>query len=130
MLFPAKTFGVGDPKLVTLTSACPFTLVVAVALLLPGVGSVVVAPMVAVSVITVLPFAELLTLTTRVNGAVPALASDALVAVTVPVPPTAGVDGVQPAGALNETKVVLAGTASLSVTLAASLGPLFATLIV
>jgi hypothetical protein len=41
-------------------------------------------------------------------------------AVTVPVPPTAGVDLAQPAGALNETKVVLAGRTSVTTALVAS----------
>ena len=37
---------------------------------------------------------------------------------------------VQPAGAVSETKVVLAGTGRLSVTAGAALGPLFVTVTV
>ena len=42
--------------------------------------------------------------------------------VTVPVPPTAGVVIVHPAGAVSETKVVFAGTGSVSVYAPARLG--------
>jgi len=50
------------------------------------------------------------------------------VAVTVPFAPTAGVVDAHPAGAVNETNVVFAGSASVSVMLVASLGPLFVAL--
>ena len=52
------------------------------------------------------------TRTTSVNAAWAPLASASAVAETVPVPPAAGVLGAQPAGAVNETKVVPAGTSS------------------
>ena len=48
--------------------------------------------------------------------------------VTVPVPPTPGVEHDQPV-AVIETNVVLVGTASVSVGLAAASGPLFLTVI-
>src|SRR5207248_2044154 len=64
-----------------------------------------------------------LTLTTSVNTALAPLASVGVVAVTVPVPPTAGVMVVQPAGAMKETKVVPTGTTSVSVTAWAWQGP-------
>ena len=49
---------------------------------------------------------------------------------TVPVPPTAGVVQVHPLGVETDWKVVLAGTASVSVTPFAVAGPLFVTTIV
>jgi len=51
---------------------------------------------------------------------------------TLPVPPTAGVVVVQPEPVVTaaETKVVFAGTASVTVTLVALSGPLFLKLIV
>ena len=47
--------------------------------------------------------------------------------VIVPVPPTAGVEHVQPAGGVSDWKVVFAGTASVMEAPAAALGPLFTT---
>jgi hypothetical protein len=47
----------------------------------------------------------------------------ALLAVTVPLPPAAGVVTVQPAGAANETKVVPVGRTSVRVTCEAASGP-------
>jgi len=104
------------------------TPVLAVEELFPGVGSVVVVLTLAEFVIVTLAGLELI-FTTNEKLAVAPLASDEMVAVTLPVPQTAGVDGVQPPDAPKDTKVVLAGTASVSWTLAASLGPLFATVI-
>ena len=48
----------------------------------------------------------------------------------MPIPPTAGVIDVHPAGALKLTNVVLPGTSSVSVTLDAASGPMLRTLIV
>src|SRR3954467_10782901 len=45
------------------------------------------------------------TLTTTVNDALPALASDAIVQVMVPVPPTGGVGQLKPAGAATDWNV-------------------------
>ena len=84
----------------------------------------------AVFVIVVPTGVAALTCTTRVNVAVADTMSELFVDVTFPVAPTAGVVLIQPAGAVNETNVVLAGIASVSETLVASLGPLFVTLIV
>src|SRR5712692_8790754 len=111
MLFPAITFGVGDPLLVTARSACVCTVVIAVALLLPGVGSVVVLAAVAVLLI-VEAFAALeLTYTTMVNTAVSPLATGDLEKTTLPVPPTAGALVLQPLPVVTvaDTNVVLAG---------------------
>ena len=102
----------------------------AVAELLPAVGSAVVLDTLAVLVIVV-PFAvPAFTFTTIVKLLNALAASDVAVKVMVPVPPagTASVR-VQPAGVVTETSVVFAGTASESDKLAASLGPLLVTVI-
>src|SRR6266542_653216 len=100
------------------------TAVVWVLVLLARFGSLLPLDTLAVFEI-VLPFgvAEF-TLTTRVKVAVAAFTKAALVAVIVPEPPTGGVVAVQPAGALKDTKVVRAGTTSVSTRLCASPGPL------
>ena len=115
--------------LVTARSACALTVVVAVLELLLGVGSAVAALTLAVSLKTV-PWATALpTFTTRVKAAGPG-ARLMLDELTTPVLPTAGVVFDQPAGDVSETKVVPAGSVSLSATDAAALGPLFVTVIV
>src|SRR5690242_9807218 len=126
MLLPEKT-GSGESDLVTWRSACVLTVVEAVAVLLAGVGSLVVEAAVAELEI-VLPLAALaLTLTTMVKTAVSALATLAFEKTTLPVPPTAGlvVDQPVPVVTTADTNVVLAGTASVTVTLCAVPGPLF-----
>src|SRR3954454_5875428 len=60
------------------------------------------------------PIASLLTFTTSVNVAVAPAASVGIVATIVPVPPATGVLVIQPAGAVNDTNVLSAGSASLS----------------
>ena len=65
-----------------------------------------------------------------VNVAVAPLARDAVVQLTVPVEPTAGVVQVQPAGCVSDWKVVSAGRGSFIVTLAAAFGPPLVTLTV
>ena len=111
--------------MLTLKSALVLTVVVVVALLFPGVGSVVADPPVTVFVI-VDPFAALaLALTTSVQLAVSALATLVLVKVMVPVPPTDTESvRVQPAGVVTETKVVLVGIGSEILALIAAFGPL------
>ena len=71
------------------------------------------------------------TFTTRVKTLEAPEASEALVNVTVPVPP-AGTESVrvQPAGVVTDTNVVFVGTASESDKDCASLGPLLVTVIV
>src|SRR5262245_14261148 len=113
MFWPAIT-GSGESVLVTERSACAFTVVVAVPLLLPPVGSVVVVAAVAVFVIVV-PLAVLaFTATTIWKTAVSAAATVALEKTTLPVPPTAGELVLHPVPVVTEadTNVVLAGTAS------------------
>ena len=109
------------------TAAPEPSVVVAVPLLFAGVGSAVVEEMVAVFVI-VADAPELIA-TTKVKTALPA-GNEAIEHVTVPAEPTAGVVQLQPAGEVSETKVVLAGNASVSVTVEAELGPALMTVIV
>jgi len=99
--------------------------VVAVEVLFGGFASVVAD--VTLAVLVIVPLAAALTFTTNVNVAVAPDANVAMFAVTVPVPPTAGVVSVNagPEVCIIETKVVFAGTASVSETACASLGPLF-----
>ena len=68
-----------------------------------------------------------LTLTTRVKEALAPAARLAMVQLTVPVPPTAGVEHDQPAAEVSDTNVALAGTTSVSVRLVAPDGPAFET---
>ena len=104
-------------------SAEVFTVVVAVALLLAGVGSVVEELTVAVLEMTV-PLAVVeSTFTTMVKLALSPLPIVAFVHVTVPLAPTAGVVQVQPAAALSETKVVCSGSGSVTLTELACEGP-------
>src|SRR6185436_14225439 len=118
MLFPAMT-GSGESVLVTDMSACVLTVVVALPVLLPGVGSDVVLAATA-SLEMVVPLAVFaFTFTTIVNTAVSPLATEALENTTLPVPPTAGVVGEphpEPVVTTADTKVVLAGVASVTVT--------------
>ena len=109
-------------------SATGFTVVVAVCELLAALESLVVAETVAVLLMEAAAAAE--GVTTSVNTADAPLAKLGFVHVTVPFAPTAGVEHVQPAGAASETKFTLAGSTSLSDTLAANAGPLLVTVIV
>ena len=105
----------GDRLLLIAKSALLWTSVVAVAELLPGVGSAVVLDTLAVLVMVV-PFAvPAFTFTTTVKTLEPLTASVGLVNVRVPVPPagTASVR-VQPDGVVVDTNVVFAGMASES----------------
>jgi hypothetical protein len=123
-MFPPAATGFGKPAFVTARSACGLrTSVVSVAELLPGSGSVVLEPMVAVLVIIPPTDVSGFTFTTRVKLRVAALARLGLMAVTVPVPPAASVVTVQPAGAVNDTRVALAGRTSVRVTSIAASGP-------
>jgi hypothetical protein len=119
------------------TSACvgDATMVVAVDVLFATFTSLVVGAMFAVFEITVPDAVAAFTFTTSGSCAVvpdgiaapeqtPPVPGQQLIA---PVPPTAGsVVQVAPAGRASETKVVLAGTVSVKVTLLAEFGPLFA----
>src|SRR6185436_5663760 len=117
MLPPAKT-GSGESLLVTARSAIALTVVVAVPVLFPGVGSVVALAPTALLVIVV-PLAVLeFTFTTIENTAISPGATVAFEKTTLPVPPTAGALMLQPVPVvtLADTKVVFAGTASVTVT--------------
>src|SRR4051794_4425308 len=111
-------------------SANTLTSVVSVSLSLAALGSSVLDDAVAV-LVSVVPFATLeSTFTTTVNIAASAAFSFARVAVTVPLPPTAGVVRVQPDGAVALTKVVPAGSGSVICKLCAWFGPLLFKMIV
>jgi hypothetical protein len=131
MVEPAAT-GSGASLLVTTRSGSVVTatVVVAIALLFAVEDSGVGVATVAVFEMIVPAARPPLTVTTSVKVAGPPGATEALVAVTVPVPPTAGVEVIHPTGALKEEKVVFAGTASVSDTLAADAVPLFVTVMV
>src|SRR5712692_2405331 len=115
MLLPAAT-GSGESDLVTARSARAWTVVVAVLLLLPEVGSVVAVAAVAV-LLMIVPSAVLeLTLTTMVNTALSPAVTVAFEKTTLPVPPTAGELVLQPEPVVTtaDTNVVFAGTASVT----------------
>src|SRR6266851_5087794 len=122
----------GSPVFATERSAPALTVVVAVAELFPGTLSVVLLNMVAVLLIVVPLAVFAFTFTTRVKLALAPAANVAMVQLSVPVPPGAGLvqEKAGPAVCVIETNVVFAGVASLSETLWASLGPAFATLMV
>src|SRR5438105_1661585 len=81
--------------------------------------------------VTTMPFVVAqLTVTTSVNLAEVPLGSKAAVQLTCPTVPMAGVVQVHPAGTVSELKDVLGGMASDNNRPAASLGPLFVTVIV
>ena len=124
-MFPFTQVGSVESVLVTMRSARPFTIVLAEPVLLPIVPSGVVLVAVTELLIVVLFGVPALTFATIVNIAASSELTAALVKVTVPVPPT-GVASVRvhPAGVVVETNVALAGTASLTVTDVAGLGPL------
>src|ERR1700730_4424028 len=131
MLFPAST-GLGVAELVMDRSAAVAepTVIWAVAVLFARFGSLVPEVASIVFVITVPTAVPTLTLTTSVNAPVAALATSGLVQLTLPVPLTAGVVQVQPAGIARDWNVVLAGTASLNTAFTASRGALLVTVCV
>src|SRR5437762_2324905 len=106
-----------------LRSASARTVVVVAAVLLARFGSNVIELTVAVLEMMVPSGAAGLTWTARVKVAVAPLAIHAVVQLTVPVDPAAGVVQVQPAGVVMDWKVVSAGSTSLIATLAAVFGP-------
>jgi hypothetical protein len=120
------------PLLVTARSADVITAVGAVAVLFPTAGSGVVVAIVARFVSTDAAPADGATRATIVKDAAEPAANVAIVQVTVPFAPTAGVVqlNVGPLFCVMETKVVFAGSSSASETFEASLGPPFAALIV
>lgn len=123
----------GDAVFVIDTSAvvsASMMVVVSVIELSSGNGSVASLDTVAVA-LSVVPFAKpASTCVTSVNRADAPLANEGAIAVIVPVSPTLGDVTDQPAGAVNDWNVVLAGTSMVNVAFAASDAPLFVTLIV
>src|SRR5215212_6871750 len=109
---------------VTSALAAAPTVVDVVALSEPGLGSVVAELTVAVFVNAV-P-ADLVPTDSATTGkaALPG-AKDPIVQSTVPLAPTAGVEQLHPGGALLETKVVPAGSGSMTCADAAFAGPAF-----
>src|ERR1044072_4851347 len=125
-MFPPTQTGSGESVLVTATSACAITVVVVVLELLDVLLSGVGLATVVVLVIVVLCVVLTSTLTTMVKTAVSPATVVALENTTLPVPPTAGAEVLQPVPVVTvaETNVVFAGTASVTVTVCASDGPL------
>jgi hypothetical protein len=81
--------------------------------------------------LTIVPFGvAAFTFTTSVKDPLPSAGSVAMVQFTVPVPPTAGVVQLHPAGDVNETNVVFAGRVSDNATVVASAAVRFVTAIV
>jgi hypothetical protein len=101
------------------------TVTLAVALLFEGLGSVIEEEPISVSVMTVPVAVPAFTFVIRVNAAAEPAARLAMLQLTVPVAPTAGVEQLHAAGLASETKVVLVGIASVNVTVVATAGPLF-----
>src|SRR5258708_24088292 len=119
---PATSVG-GAPLLVTATSACSVTFVVAVEEVFEGFVSVVVV--VTLAVLDTLPETLPAVLMTSVNVALAPLATAARLQVTGPPAPTAGFVQLK-AGPLFwvlETKVVFAGRVSVSCTVLAGEAP-------
>jgi len=124
--------GSGESLLVTARSAPVMTAVIAVPVLLPGVGSTVALAAVALLVM-VEPLATLAaTWTTMVKVAISLSVVVPLEKTTLPVAPTAGALVLQPVPEFTtaETKVVPVGRPSVTVTVCAALGPLLTKLIV
>ena len=101
MMFDPAVTGLGLPLLVTVRSQETLTLVVTVVLLLAKLGSDVVADTVEVAVIVPAADGATFTTTTILSDAAAARLAVSL-QVTFPVPPTAGVVQVQPAGASTD----------------------------
>lgn len=101
------------------------TVTLAVALLFEELGSATEDEPISVSEITVPVAVPAFTCVTRVKAAVAPAATLAMLQLTVPVPPTAGVEQLHEAGLTSETKVVFVGMASVNVTVVAAAGPLF-----
>jgi hypothetical protein len=129
MLLPATT-GDGAPEFVTLRLTAAFTSVLTVVELLAALGSLVAEDTEEVAAMVVPSAVAALTLTITLMFATEPAARLGFVQETLPVPPTAGVVHVQPAGTETAWNVVLAGVASRKVTVAAAAGPLFAMLCV
>jgi hypothetical protein len=117
--------GLGLSVLVIDKSALAPTAMFELALLLPPVGSGVIAAIEAVSVMMVPNAVLVFTFTVRTKVPVAALARLAILQVIAPAAPTAGVVHAQPTGTGSDTNVVFAGVAPEKTTPAALLGPPF-----
>ena len=127
---PAIT-GSGESVFDTDRSADVFTVVVAVAELFAGVGSFV-GELAAAVLVIVAPLATLaLTFTTTVKAATAPAGSEAMLQLTVPPAPTAGLvhEKAGPVFWARETNVVPAGRVSVTAAVWASDGPLLVRLI-
>src|SRR6478736_4820086 len=122
--------GPGEAASVMVRSAPLFAVVVAVALLLAGFGSVVDEDAVATAVRVESLTTSRSTLATTVKVAVPPTASDTSLKVTVSMPPAVDVTEVQAPVALAETNVVSAGNGKLTDGATEELGPWFVRLMV
>ena len=122
--------GSGEAVLIMATSACEgeATTVLAVAELLPGIGSLVAEPAVAVMEIVVPGVSDCSAFTTRGKLLTVPEASVVAAQLILPEEPTAGVIQAQPRGTVREIKLAVAGMVSLKVSVAAAPGPLFVTL--
>ena len=123
---------VGEPGVSVIAKSADVTVTLLVAVLLPGVGSVVVDELTTTEPdITVLAAVPAPTATVRIKVLLPPLAMVVLsVQVTLPVPPTAGVVQIQVPTPVRETNVVKVGMACTQLGIAAPLGPLFETTMV
>ena len=128
-MFPLATAGSGESDFRTSRLAPELTVVVAVAELFPATGSSVDVTL-AVLLTTVPLGVAAFTFTTSVKDPLPFAGSVAMVQFTVPVPPTAGVVQLHPAGDVSETNVVFAGRVSESATVVAPAAVRFVTPIV
>src|SRR3954447_21244209 len=126
MMFPAVT-GLGVPLFVTDKSQITFTPVFTVELLLARLGSEVVAETEEVAVMVPIATVDGTFNTTTMSAEVPAPRLAVSLQVIVPVPPTAGVVHVHPAGASTDRNVVLGGVTWVKMTPVAAAGPLFVT---
>ena len=121
--------GLGAAVFVVDKSAAPETVVVAVPVSLPGLGSVVAELAIALFEITVPEATDAPTFTTSVNTEL-LTANAPLLQLIAPTLPTPGLVQLQPLGETSETKVVPAGSVSVSAAAVATLGPALVTVIV
>ena len=125
MILPPAATGLGLPLLVTIRSQEVWTFVTTVVLLLADVGSVVTEEETEEFAVIVATATVGARFTTTMMFADAPAATLGLVQVTEAV-----TVHVQPAGAETDTKVVLAGIASVKLTVDAAAGPLFVTVCV
>ena len=127
-MLPATT-GSGESTTLVDRLAEAETVVVAVPVLLAGVGSPLPEEMVAELLSSVPAATDELTLTTRVKAEL-VVAKEGLLQLIAPPAPTAGVVQLHPAAALSEAKVVPAGKVSIHVAEPAASGPALVIVIV